>query len=167
MEGYLQTTEDDLQTTEDDLRTTEDDLQTTEDDPLSNQPLLSSSLYSSHNFGTFKWIQIGLVSSKMKIFVIFRHAMVIFHSLLVIFCSLQVTLCPINLIYHLPFIIENHFKTFKWIQTVLDVVLKETTNFGHLPIYLGHLPQSVGHPVGRQSIVQPTNIMYYLYHLPS
>ena len=74
MEGYLQTTE--------------DDLQTTEDDPLSNQPLLSSSLYSSHNFGTFKWILIGLVSLKMKIFVIFRHALVIFRSLLVIFCSL-------------------------------------------------------------------------------
>ena len=42
MEGYLQTTE--------------DDLQTTEDDPLSNQPLLSSSLYS---FPSFQNIQMN------------------------------------------------------------------------------------------------------------
>ena len=33
----------------------------------------------------------------------------------------------------------NNSRTFKWIKTVL-VNLKETTNFGHLPTYLGHLP---------------------------
>ena len=49
--------------------------------------------------------------------------------------SLWFTLCPIKLIYHLPFIIQNHFKTFKWIQTVL-VDLKETKKF----IIFQHLP---------------------------
>ena len=67
-------TEGDLQTTEDDLQTMEDDLQTTEDDRPIN-------LYCSHHFRTLKWIQTGLVSLKMKILVIFRHALVIFRSL--------------------------------------------------------------------------------------
>ena len=53
-------------------------------------------------------------------FGLLRHDSVIFRSLQVIFCSLQVTPRPINLIYHLLFIIQNHFRTFN---------LKETTNF--------------------------------------
>ena len=62
-------------------------------------------------------------------FGLLRHDSVIFCSLQVIFCSLQVTPRPINLIYHLLFIIQNHFRACRiQIQNIL-VNLKETTNF--------------------------------------
>ena len=67
----------------------------------------------------------------------------------VMLCSLQVTLHPINLlIYHLPFIIQNHFITFKWMQTQILVI------FQHILVIFRSL----------QVTLRPINHIYH-FHL--